>query len=144
MPAFVHQFAVRFADVDHARIVYYPVFFHYFHVALEEFFRQRVGAKAYRNLLDEEHIGFPAVHSECDYSAPLRFADQAETVISFKGMGRKSVTLEYRVSRVDGDTRVLAARGAVTCAVTDLVAFRAVEIPEQLRILFLELSESVG
>lgn len=130
--------------MDHAKIVYYPVFYHYFHVAFEELFRQRMGAEAYLHLLDNEHIGFPAVHSECDYTAPLRFADPAETAITLKKLGKKSVTLEYRVSRLDGEDRVLAARGAVTCAVTDLVAFRAVEIPEQLRTLFLELSESVS
>ena len=93
---------MRFADVDHARIVYYPVFYHYFHVAFEELFRQKMGADAYVSLLDEDHIGFPAVHSECDYRAPLRFADEAETVISLKRLGNKSVTLSYQVSRVEG------------------------------------------
>jgi 4-hydroxybenzoyl-CoA thioesterase len=142
--AFIHSFTVRFADVDHAKIVYYPMFYHYFHVAFEELFRARMGAKAYLALLDEEKIGFPAVHSECDYRSPLRFADAAETAITLKRMGTKSVTLQYEVSRVDGDNRVLAATGAVTCAITDLDAFRAVEIPQPLRTLFLELSGSVG
>lgn len=144
MAAFIHPFVVRFADVDHAKIVYYPVFYHYFHVAFEELFRQRMGAEAYVDLLDKEKIGFPAVHSECDYSSPLRFAESAETAITLKRLGTKSVTLDYQVSRLSGEERVLAARGAVTCAVVDLVAFRAVEIPKQLRSLFLELSETVG
>ncbi len=144
MTAFVHSFVVRFSDADHAGIVYYPVFFHYFHVAFEELFREKMGAAAYLELLDKDKIGFPAVHSECDYCSPLRFADQAETSITLAKLGTKSVTLAYRVSRVDGEERVLAASGKVTCAVTDLSKFRAVEIPEQLRALFLELSESVG
>lgn len=142
--AFIHSFTVRFADVDHARIVYYPVFYHYFHVAFEELFRERMGAQAYRALLDKEKIGFPAVHSECDYRSPLRFADAAETAITLKTIGTRSVTLQYQVSRVDGDNRVLAAIGAVTCATTDLDVFRAVEIPQPLRTLFLELSGAVG
>ena len=142
--AFVHPFVVRFADVDHAKIVYYPMFYHYFHVAFEELFRERLGAEAYLDLLDTQKIGFPAVHSECDYSSPLRFADSAETVINLDKMGTKSVSLQYLVNRVQGDDRVLAAKGSVTCAVTDLVAFRAVEIPPQLRTLFLELSTAVG
>jgi 4-hydroxybenzoyl-CoA thioesterase len=142
--AFIHPFVVRFADVDHAKIVYYPMFYHYFHVAFEELFRERMGTEAYLDLLDKENIGFPAVHSECDYSSPLRFADSAETVISLRRLGTKSVTLDYQVRRLEGEERILAARGAVTCAITDLVAFRAVEIPKQLRSLFLELSETVG
>jgi 4-hydroxybenzoyl-CoA thioesterase len=141
---FVHAFVVRFADVDHAKIVYYPMFYHYFHVAFEELFRERMGAEAYLDLLDNQKIGFPAVHSECDYSSPLRFADSAETEISLDRIGTKSVSLQYVVNRVEGQERSLAAKGKVVCAVTDLVAFRAVEIPAQLRPLFLELSRVVG
>lgn len=141
--AFRHRFTVRFADVDHAGIVYYPVFYHYFHVAFEELFRERMGAEAYVKLLDEDRVGFPAVHSECDYRAPLRFGDEAETEISLDRLGTRSVTLRYRVSRISGGTRDLAAEGLVTCAVTDLQAFRAIEPSESLRDLFLALGESV-
>ena len=140
---FRYPFTVRFADVDHAGIVYYPVFYHYFHVAFEELFRERMGAAAYLKLLDEDKVGFPAVHSECDYKSPLRFADSAETEIALDRMGTKSVTLRYRVSRCNGEERTLAAEGRVTCAVTDLEAFRAIEPSEGLRDLFLELGESV-
>lgn len=144
MPAFRYAFSVRFNDVDHAGIVYYPIFYHYFHVAFEEFFRERMGAQAYLDLLDRRKIGFPAVHSECDYRSPLRFADRAETEIRLVKLGTKSITLGYRVSKnLPGESQ-LAAEGIVTCVVTDLVVFRAVEIPEDLRALFLELSESLG
>ena len=40
--AFVYATPVRFADVDHAGIVYYPRFFHLFHLAFEELWRARV------------------------------------------------------------------------------------------------------
>ncbi len=143
MAPFRYSFTVRFADVDHAGIVYYPVFYHYFHVAFEEFFRERMGADAYLALLDETKIGFPAVHSECDYKAPLRFSDRAETEISLDRMGNKSVTLRYRVSRMREEGQVLAAEGRVTCAITDLALFQAVECPSALRDLFLELREFV-
>ncbi len=143
--SFCYPFAVRFADVDHAGIVYYPVFYDYFHIAFEELFRQKMGAASYLDLLDRQRIGFPAVHSECDYKSPLRFADSALTEITLARMGTKSVSLRYQVFRVveDGE-RVLAATGLVTCAVTDLDRFVAIEIPEDLRGLFLELSETLG
>ncbi len=144
MPAFRFPFVVRFADVDHAGIVYYPVFFDYFHIAFEELFRQRIGATAYLKLLDQDKIGFPAVRAECDYKSPLRFADAAETEITLKRMGSKSVSLAYTVTKVDRESRTLCASGAVICAITDLQSFRAIEIPEDLRLLFLELSESSG
>ena len=34
------QVPVRFGDVDHAGIVYYPRFFIYFHEAFEDFFNE--------------------------------------------------------------------------------------------------------
>jgi 4-hydroxybenzoyl-CoA thioesterase len=34
--AFRSQLKIRFGDIDHAGIVYYPRFLHYFHVALED------------------------------------------------------------------------------------------------------------
>src|SRR5262249_13069736 len=54
MPPFTYATPVRFADVDHAGIVYYPRFFHMFHVAFEELWRQRLGARAYSELIDRD------------------------------------------------------------------------------------------
>lgn len=144
MPAFRYQLPVRFADVDHAGIVYYPLFYHYCHQAFEELFRERMGARSYLDLLDRRRIGFPAVHSECDYRGPLRFTDLVEVEIVLDRLGTRSIALAYRIYRVDETERVLVAVAKVVSAVTDLEAFRAVELPDDLRALFLELSESAG
>lgn len=144
---FRHSLNVRFADVDHAGIVYYPVFYHYFHIAFEEFFRQRMGQRAYLRLLDEDRIGFPAVSSSCDFKAPLAFGDTIEVEMTLGRLGTKSVTFHYRVFKLPDDEEIVeaergpqvVAEGKVTCVVTDLDAFRAVEVPPALRELFLEL-----
>jgi 4-hydroxybenzoyl-CoA thioesterase len=140
---------VRFADVDHAGIVYYPRFFHFFHLAFEELFRQRMGARAYVELLDRARVGFPAVRAEADYKAPLRFGDQAEIELTVARLGARSITFRYRVYRgaedAQGDraavTRLLAAEGKVVCAVTDLTRFVAVEVPAQVITLISDLVE---
>jgi 4-hydroxybenzoyl-CoA thioesterase len=143
MPPFVHTFPVRFADVDHAGIVYYPRFFHYFHAAFEEFLRQRMGARSYLDLLDRRRIGLPAVRCECDYRAPLRFGDMVRVAMEVERLGGKSIHFRYRLWRVDdlgaGGAEELSAEGRVVCVVTDLGRFRSLEIPEDLRQLFLEL-----
>jgi 4-hydroxybenzoyl-CoA thioesterase len=145
MPAFVHRMAVRFADVDHAGIVYYPRFFHFFHVAFEELFRARGGPGAYRELLEERRLGFPSVRAGCDYRAPLRFGDDVAIALSVARIGTTSVTFRYRATRSrTGEPDVLAAEGEVVVAVTDLAAFRAVPVPADLRRLFLELLEGPG
>lgn len=143
MAPFIYRFPVRFADVDHAGIVYYPRFFHYFHVAFEEMFRERMGARSYVSLLDDDRIGFPAVACECTYSSPLRFGDTAEIRMTVARLGTKSITFRYRIFRAgEGDAEsVLAAEGTNTCAVTNLNEFRAVEIPAHLRALLEDLVE---
>ena len=54
--AFRTQVPVRFGDVDHAGIVYYPKFFIYFHEAFEDFFDEN--GVAYHALLNQRHVGF--------------------------------------------------------------------------------------
>lgn len=141
VPAFAYEMPVRFSDVDHAGIVYYPVFFHYFHVAFEELFRDRLGARAYVDVIERERIGFPAVSARCDYRAPLAFGDTVRIELSISRLGDSSATFRYRALRVasDGDD-VLAAAGEVVCAIVDLEKFQSVTTPEWLRAMFLELS----
>jgi 4-hydroxybenzoyl-CoA thioesterase len=141
VPGFVYSTPVRFADVDHAGIVYYPRFFHYFHLAFEELWRQRLGARAYVELLDRDRVGFPAVHADCDFKSPLRFGDTADIELTVTRLGDTSVTFQYRVFRgnPDGDA-VLCAQGTVVCAVVDLTRFRAVAPPAAVRELLASLA----
>lgn len=146
MPPFFYSFPVRFADIDHAGIVYFPRFFHYFHVAFEEMWRARLGARAYVSLLDDDRLGFPAVRAECDYRAPLRFGDVAEIELRVVKLGRTSVTFGYRVYRaaepgVDGSVRTLAAEGSTVSAIVDLSRFAAVEPPDKVRELLAALRD---
>lgn len=142
---FSYTTPVRFADIDHAGIVYYPRFFHYFHVAFEELWRARIGASAYSEIIDRDRIGFPAVRAECDFKAPLKFGDTAEIEVSIPRLGTKSITFRYRVYRaatVPSSTRVLCAEGQVVCAVVDLAKFVAVPIPERVNDMLRDLVES--
>ena len=130
--AFTHALPVRFADVDHAGIVYYPRFFHYFHVAFEELWRARIGPHAYRDLIDVDRVGFPAVRAECEFSAPLRFGDTAEIEITVTRLGTKSITFRYRVFRAASSSApdsLACADGTVVCAVVDLARFVAMPVP---------------
>jgi 4-hydroxybenzoyl-CoA thioesterase len=149
MAPFVLTLPVRFADVDHAGIVYYPRFFHFFHLAFEELFRQRLGARAYVDLLDRERVGFPAVRAEADYRHPLRFGDTMEIEVSVARLGGRSITFRYRVFRAAeaataeraAVARVEAAVGSVVCAVTDLSRFVAIPAPEKVLALIADLVE---
>jgi 4-hydroxybenzoyl-CoA thioesterase len=140
---FTCETPVRFADVDHAGIVYYPRYFHLFHVAFEELWRSRSGPRAYADLIDRDHVGFPAVRAEAEFKSPLRFGDTAAIEISVPRVGAKSITFRYRVYRIAEDgPRVLAAEGLVVCAVVDLAKFVAISIPERVTELLADLVEA--
>lgn len=135
---------VRFADVDHAGIVYYPRYFHYFHVAFEELWRARIGPAAYSDIIDRQRVGFPAVRAECDFKAPLKFGDTADIEVSVPRLGTKSITFRYRIFRAgtSPDARVLCAEGQVVTAVVDLAKFVAVAIPADVAAMLQDLVEA--
>jgi len=143
MAPFVHAEPVRFSDIDHAGIVYYPRFFHYFHLAFEELWRARVGPRAYVELLDRDRVGFPVVRATCEFVAPLRFGDTAEIEVSVIKLGGKSITFRYRVFRAAdaAQPRAASATGEVVCAVVDLARFVAMPVPERVVALLSDLVE---
>ena len=137
---------VRFSDIDHAGIMYYPRFFHLFHLAFEELWRARIGPRAYAELIDRDRVGFPAVRAECEFKAPLKFGDTAEIEVSVSRLGAKSLTFRYRVHRAaqPARPRALCAEGQVVCAVVDLAKFVAVAVPERVVAMLADLVETPG
>ena len=94
---FKTRIPVRFGDCDPAGLVYYPIIFHYCHVAMEEFFAERCGI-AYHKLMADERLGFPTVNVSAEFFAPLVYGDDAEIEVWVSRLGRKSVTFEYTVA----------------------------------------------
>jgi 4-hydroxybenzoyl-CoA thioesterase len=130
---FSTRIAVRFADVDAAGLVYYPVLFHYCHVAMEEFFAARCGV-AYHELMRVERVGFPTVNARAEFFAPLVYGDVAEVEVWVSQTGRSSATFEYRLRRAsDG---LLCATATLVQVAMHLDERRAVHIPDSLRRAF--------
>lgn len=123
---------VRFGDVDHAGIVYYPHFFIYFHEAFEDMFNET--GLSYVRMLDELKLGFPTVHIETDYKAPLRYGDRLDLDLSVPRIGRRSATLRYVGHRArDG---ALCVTCDLVCACVDMKSFKAADIPDEIRAMF--------
>lgn len=128
--AFRTELRVRFGDEDHARIVYYPRFLHFFHCAFEDLFDHN--GHPYKQVLDEDGVGWPAVHVEVDFRSPLRFGDTFVIDVWAAELGTKSATFAYRGSV--GDREVARARIKVACV--GMETFRAQPIPDRYRALF--------
>jgi 4-hydroxybenzoyl-CoA thioesterase len=132
---FSTRIAVRFGDTDPAGLVYYPNLFHYFHVAMEEFFAARCGI-SYHKLIAKERIGFPTVNARAEFLLPLVYGDEALVEVWVSGVGRTSATFEYRIRRAsDG---ALCASAQLIQVAMNLDERRAVPISEHYRRAFLE------
>lgn len=129
--AFESRIRVRFGDEDHAQIVYYPRFFHFFHCAFEDFFDEQ--GFPYRACLDEDRVGWPAVHAEADFESPVQFGQTLRTVVEVTRIGNKSATFSFAAYRED---EALACKGLVTVACIDMQTFQGQPIPDKYRALF--------
>jgi 4-hydroxybenzoyl-CoA thioesterase len=130
---FSTRITVRFGDCDPAGLAYYPVIFHYFHVAMEEFFAARC-ATSYARLMREQRIGFPTVNARTEFVAPIVYGDEIEIEVSVSRVGTSSADFEY-VARRASD-QLLCARSTQVQVAMNLDARRAVPIPEDLRRAF--------
>lgn len=128
MKAAPARIPVRFGDVDHAQVVYYPRFFHYFHVAFEDFFFNRLGRR-YVDVVVRGQLGFPAVKAQAEFRQPVRFGQTLNMHVSVIRVGRSSIDFAY-VGRVG---RRVAVTGAVTCVCIDMNSFRSRPVPPALR-----------
>jgi len=133
---FRHARTVRFGECDPAGVVYYPVFFGWFHEAMEAWFAERVGVP-YANVLQE--IGFPAVRTEADFARPCRNGEAIAVQVDVERLGDRSLTFAFTVLGPDGGLR---ARGKTVCvgiaASPDGFTFAAANIPAALRARIVE------
>ncbi|HTF90405.1 MAG TPA: thioesterase family protein [Planctomycetota bacterium] len=136
MKIFSTQIRVRFGHVDPAGIAYYPRIFEYLHAVTEELWEQHVGVR-YDQLIMVQKIGFPLVHSEVDFKAPLRFGDRPIARVTCFHLGTSSLGLHF-VFEHNGEI-ALDARMTTVC--TDLVALKSRPIPAEWRAKLEELRE---
>ncbi|HEX8847339.1 MAG TPA: thioesterase family protein [Pyrinomonadaceae bacterium] len=136
--SFKTRIPVRFGDCDPAGLVYYPVLFHYCHIAMEEFFAERCGI-SYSRLMADERIGFPTVNVQAEFFVPLVYGDEAEIEVLVSGVGRSSVTFEYSIRRTSDNT--LCARSVQVQVAMNLLIKRAEAIPDKYRRAFAENTE---
>ena len=127
---FSTRITVRFGDADPAGLVYYPIIFHYFHIAMEEFFAARCGI-TYQRLIDDERIGFPTVNAQAEFFVPLVYGDEAVVEVVVARLGRCSVSFEYSVRRASD--AVVCARATLVQVAMNLDERRAIPIPERYR-----------
>jgi 4-hydroxybenzoyl-CoA thioesterase len=124
---------VRFEEVDGANIVFFARYVHYAHEAMEHFFSPLEGG--YPHLTMVRRVGFPAVHMDTKWLAPLRYGDTVHIETTVPRIGKRSFSLRYRMQRAARAGEASAAvceivHDVVTC---DLVDVRSIDMPGDVR-----------
>ena len=124
---------IRFDDVDGAGIVYYPRFLHLCHAAFEDFF-DAAAPFSYPELIAKKRLGFPTVHIEADFKAPLVYGDTALVTLAVKRVGTSSVTSRYEIRRKRD--AALAFTADITTVLIALDTQKAQPLTDELRAVF--------
>ena len=135
MALFSSTYPIRFSDVDHAGILYYPRFLHYFHCCFEDFFERGLGVP-YNHLIDVERLGFPTVHMEVDYMKPLRFGDHVEISLGIDRIGKKSVTWLYTGETSHDNKKVRAVEAQLVTVCLNMETFESISLPRKYSEMF--------
>jgi YbgC/YbaW family acyl-CoA thioester hydrolase len=131
--AFTARHPVRFADIDWARVVYFARFFDFAHRTFEDFFNEHAKLP-YGEVLATRKLGFPIVHSEADFFAPLRLGDTARVVLEVTALSKRSVTSRFTVYRSETDERCAVL--VLKQAAIDTATFKGTEFPDDVHALF--------
>lgn len=112
---FLTQRRIEFSDTDMAGIVHFSNYFRFMEAVEHEFVRT-LGLVLHFEREGRMH-GFARVHAECDYKAPLRYAEVVDIHLRVLEKRASTISYEFRFRRrADG---IEAARGMLTvCCVT--------------------------
>ena len=128
--SFVRTYTVRFGEIDHAGVMYYPTLFDRMHRAFEDFWEEALG-KSYSEILDGDGIGFPLIDIHSTFKVPFRFGEQMQVTIDVARIGGRSLTFRYRLS-LEGESSVRAQMEMVT-GVIAMDSFESCPLPEAYR-----------
>jgi 4-hydroxybenzoyl-CoA thioesterase len=130
---FTFRLPVRYGSVDYARIVYYPQFLHFCHIAMEEMFEAVVGV-TYADALRKEKVGYPTVKSEADFVRPVAFGESLDMSVAVERLGTSSIVLVYEGRRSSDGEPAFRVRN-IQVAV-DMDAWKSTPIPDHHRRAF--------
>lgn len=136
---FTTQRIVRFGECDPAQVVYYPVFFNWFHETMEIWFEEALGASYAQTI---QKIGFPAVETHAQYHDVVRVGEKIEIQLSVEKLGRTSLRLRFQIVGTEGKIR--ASGWVQTVCIPregEGFQFKPSPIPESLREKMAEYEE---
>lgn len=134
---------VEFAETDMAGIMHYSNFFRFLETAEHAFFRS-LGLSIVTKV--DPPVGWPRVHAECDFRAPLYFEDEVEVHLLVSEKKSKSLSYVFRFRKLNATPPIEVAHGKLTvvcvrhekdgkmaaCNIPDFIADKIEVAPEEL------------
>jgi acyl-CoA thioester hydrolase len=121
----------RFAEVDQQGVVFNGHYLTWFDEALTAFF-DHLGL-SYPVLMASGH-DMQLVHTEIDYSAPVRWRDMVRVAVGCERIGSTSLTIGFSVlRRRDGAAEQLAVRGRSVYVIVSTDDWTKRPVPDALR-----------
>jgi acyl-CoA thioester hydrolase len=124
---------VEFSETDMAGIMHFSNFFRYMEAAEHAFFRS-LGFSIHTT--EPEAVGWPRVHAECGYKAPLRFEDSVEIRLLVRERRERSLRYAFIFSKLNGGAPSEVARGELVAVCVrrdpETGAFASTPIPEAI------------
>ena len=120
---------VDFPMVDLANIAYYPRIFDLAHRFFEDSWAPICNIR-YSDLLLSRKVGFPVVHVESDFHAPLRYGDTITATIWIDRVGESSCTWGYEFHNQNQE---LLWRSSQVTVCVDMDSLESKLIPEDVK-----------
>jgi acyl-CoA thioester hydrolase len=121
---------VTWNDTDAGGLIYYPRYFHYFIVGLNDYFAPAFDGAHPMETLRNEGLALPAVDTSASFESPLRAGDTAVVETAVTDVGEASLTVEFVVDR--GEDGARAATGSLTVVLVD-EDFESAPLPPSIR-----------
>lgn len=119
---------VTWGDTDAGGLIYYPRFFHYVVIGLNDYFAPAVANRHLMESLRESGYALPAVEATASFTAPLRAGDTARIELTIHG-GTTSLTVTFDITRTADGRKT--ATGEVAFVLVD-EAFEATPLPDAI------------
>ena len=119
---------VEFAMLDGANIAYYPRIYDLSHRLFEQCWLEMCEI-SYPDLFNIKRVGFPIVHAESDFIAPMRYGDEVIATIWIDNIGSKSVTWNYKFHN-QNDELLWTSKQVTVCV--DIDSLKPQPIPDYL------------
>jgi len=126
---FIVPIQIRFAHCDPAGIVFYPRYFEFFNVVVEDWCEHGLGS-SFREMHLHLGYGLPTVHVECSFLKPSELGETLQAQLSVNKIGTSSLHIEINLFGADNVQRVVTRMVVV---LMDMKTRKAIPLPDQLR-----------